>query len=134
MSKPSPKCYHTSCLCFQETSSFLTNSNHEFFIKTLAVTWNSLSNRHMKFPCNSADWNLVKSWAELVETTSKVILSISTEFHGDCFKCKRVIMVNPWVELGQNNSTLVTHIFSVFQRDLEGTPRVLIKNSWVDLV
>ena len=85
------------------------------------------------FALNSADWNLVNSWAILVETTSNVILRISTEFQGDCFECERVIRMNPWVELVQTNSTLIIHIFSVFQRDLEGTPRVLIKNAWVHL-
>ena len=68
---------------------FLTNSNHEFFIKTLAFPWNSLCNRDMKFTWNSADWNLVNSWAELVKTTFKFILLISTEFQRDCFECKR---------------------------------------------
>ena len=80
------------------------------------------------FALNSADWNLVNSWAMLVETTSNVILRIPTEFQGDCFECERVITMNPWVELVQTNSTLIIQIFSVFQRDLEGTPRVLIKN------
>ena len=103
---------------------FFTNSSHEFFIKTLAVPWNSLCNRDMKFPCNSADWNFVNSWAELVDTSSKVILPISTEFQGDCFECKRVITVNPWVELGQKQlHTHNTHLFFCVSKRFGGNSK-----------
>ena len=58
-------------------------------------------------------------WAELVKTTSKVILQIAVEFRGDFHEGKRVISLNSWVEYVQTISTVLPHILSLFARDFK---------------
>ena len=63
-------------------------------------------------------WNRVtgvKSWLELVQTTSIVILLISAEFQGDFPGSKRVISVKPWVVLVQISPKVILNIFSGFK-------------------
>ena len=45
-------------------------------------------------------------WVKLVQSTTKVILHISTEFRGHVSGNHRVIRSNPWIELVQSTPKL----------------------------
>ena len=54
-------------------------------------------------------------WEELVESTTKAILHISTEFQGYFFGNERVIRINLWVKLAQRTTKVILHISTEFQ-------------------
>ena len=54
-------------------------------------------------------------WIYVVQSTTKVILHISTEFQGHVSGNKRVIRVNPWIELAQSTTKVILHISTEFQ-------------------
>ena len=53
-------------------------------------------------------------WVELVESTTKAILHISTEFQGHFSGNKRVIRMNLWVKLVQSATKVILHKFTKF--------------------
>ena len=53
----------------------------------------------------------VNPWVELLQTTTKFILHISSHVSGN----KRVIRVNPWIDLVQTTTKVILHISTEFQ-------------------
>ena len=54
-------------------------------------------------------------WVELVESTTKAILHIFTEFQGRFSGNQRVIRMNLWVKLVQSATNVILHKFAKFQ-------------------
>ena len=52
---------------------------------------------------------------ELLQTTTKFILHISTEFQRHVSGNKRVIRVNPWIDLVQTTTKVLLHISTEIQ-------------------
>ena len=60
----------------------------------------------------------MNSYVKLAQSTTNVILHISTEFQGHFSWCKRVIWMNPRVYSIQSTAKVILHIATEFQEDL----------------
>ena len=76
----------------------------------------------------------VNPWVELVQSTTKVILHISTDFQGYSLEIKQLLECTLWVELSQSTAKVILHISAEFQEHFSWSKRFIRVNPWVELV